>query len=98
MQLEQAAYDAYVPDVGHVAQAARRAAQQGGDHGLGYEVLRATDTDLTLQRGAAVDEEYVRAVGHGLRDSWMKGEGQKVRVIAAATADVGVRGVPDCHR
>ncbi|GEB54093.1 hypothetical protein SCA03_66440 [Streptomyces cacaoi] len=66
MQLEQAAYDADVADVRHVAESTRRTAQQRGDHGLGYEVLRTTDTDFTLQRGATVDKQYVgRAVGHG---------------------------------
>lgn len=59
MQLQQPSYDAYVADVGHIAQPTRSAAEQGGDHGLRYEVLRTTDTDLTLQRGSAVDKQDI---------------------------------------
>ncbi len=66
VQLQQPAHDAHVANVGDIAQSARGAAQQGGDHGLRYEVLRTADTDLALERGPAVDKQYiVRAVdGH----------------------------------
>ena len=67
VQLQQPAYDAHVADVGHVAQPARLAAEQGGDHGLRHEVLRAADTDLALQRGAAVDKQYIVCAGHESR-------------------------------
>ena len=59
VQLEQTAYDTHVADVRNIAQSAWRAAEQCGDHGLRYEVLRTADTDLALQRGSAVDEQYV---------------------------------------
>ena len=59
MQLQQSAYDTHVTDVRNVAQSTRLTAQQGGDHGLRYEVLRTADTDLALQRGSAVDKQYV---------------------------------------
>ena len=59
VQLQQSAHHPHVADVGHVAQPARPAAEQGGDHGLGHEVLRTADTDLALQRGAAVDKQYI---------------------------------------
>ncbi len=64
VQLEQAAHHPHVTDVGNVAQAARLAAQQGGDHGLRYEVLRTADTDLALQRGSAVDKQDIVVDGH----------------------------------
>lgn len=69
VQLEQSADHADVTDVGHIAQAARAAAEQGGDHRLGHEVLRAADADLALQRGSAMDEQYIMAVcaGHESR-------------------------------
>ncbi|GAA3232500.1 hypothetical protein GCM10020256_47890 [Streptomyces thermocoprophilus] len=51
VQLEQPADDPHVTDVRNIAQSARLTAQQGGDHGLRYEVLRTADTDLALQRG-----------------------------------------------
>ena len=59
VQLQQPAHDPHVADVGHVAQPARPAAEQRGDHGLRHEVLRAADTDLALQRGAAVDKQDI---------------------------------------
>ncbi|GAA3813934.1 hypothetical protein GCM10022206_60460 [Streptomyces chiangmaiensis] len=70
MQLQQSAYDAYVADVGDVAQAAWRTAQEGGDHGLRYEVLRTADTDFALKRGPAVDKEDIVVDGHGSRVPW----------------------------
>src|SRR5690606_776821 len=79
VQLQQAAYDPHVADVRHVAQPARCAAQQRGDHGLRYEVLRTADTDLALQRGSAVDQQYVISAvdGHGSRVPWGGGAGPK---------------------
>src|SRR5581483_2412560 len=75
VQLEQAAHDPHVTDVGNIAQSARRAAQQGGDHGLRYEVLRTSDTDLALQRGSAVDKQDIVVDGHVSRVpmSWAGG-------------------------
>ena len=63
VQFQKPAYDPDIADVGHVAEPARFAAEQRGDHRLRYEVLRAADSDLALERGAAVDEQDV--VGHG---------------------------------
>jgi hypothetical protein len=59
VQLQESAYDTNVSDVRYVAQSTWLTAQQGGDHGLGYEVLRTADTDLALERGSAVDKQYV---------------------------------------
>src|SRR5690606_25449509 len=79
VQLQQAAYDTDVADVRNIAQSARSTAQQGGDHGLRYEVLRTADTDLALQRGSAVDQQYVISAvdGHGSRVPWGGGAGPK---------------------
>jgi hypothetical protein len=74
VQLEQPAHDAYVSDVGDIAQAARLTAEKGGHHGLGYEVLRTADTDLALERGTAVDKQHIGHVGHSSR---VPGDGQK---------------------
>ncbi|GAA2468948.1 hypothetical protein GCM10010406_00310 [Streptomyces thermolineatus] len=86
MQLQQAADDADVPDVGNVAQAARAAAEQGGHHGLGHEVLRTSDTDLALERGAAMDKQDV--VGHGSR---VPGVGQGPKAGWACLVGAGPR-------
>ena len=59
VQLEQAADDLDVADARDVEQPARRLAQQGGDHGLGDQVLRATDADLSVQRRSAVHNQDV---------------------------------------
>ena len=67
VQLQQSAYDPHVTDVGHVAQPARLTAEQRGDHGLRHEVLRTADTDLALQRGSAVDKQYIVCDGHESR-------------------------------
>ncbi|BFO21995.1 hypothetical protein SHKM778_83830 [Streptomyces sp. KM77-8] len=77
MELQQTAHDPDVTDVRDIAQPARCAAQQRGDHGLRYEVLRTADTDLTLQRGSAVDKQYVISAvdGHGSRVPWRVGQG-----------------------
>jgi hypothetical protein len=85
VQLQQSAYDPHVTDVRNVAQSTRLAAQQGGDHGLRYEVLRTADSDLALQRGSAVDNQYVvRAVdGHVSRVPMSRAGGRRERVIAA---------------
>ncbi|GGV55693.1 hypothetical protein GCM10010340_34390 [Streptomyces griseoloalbus] len=77
MQLQQTPYDPDVADVRNVAQTARCAAQQRGDHGLRYEVLRTADTDLALQRGSAMDKQYVFSAvdGHESRVPWEWGKG-----------------------
>ncbi|BEL09142.1 hypothetical protein Q0Z83_073330 [Actinoplanes sichuanensis] len=59
MQLEETADHLHVPDPRDVEEAARRLAEQGGDHGLGYEILGATDPDLSLQRRTAVHDEDI---------------------------------------
>ncbi|GHG70537.1 hypothetical protein GCM10018779_44720 [Streptomyces griseocarneus] len=76
MELEQPADDADVPDVGDVAQTAGAVAEQGGDHGLGHEVLRAADADLSLERGTAVDKQDIVRAGHGSRvpGVWARGK------------------------
>ena len=104
VQLQQPAYDAHVADVGHVAQPARLAAEQGGDHGLRHEVLRAADTDLALQRGAAVDKQYIVCAGHESRVPEMGsggarrcGQGPAKRVRAAHPCPVRPRTAPGRH-
>lgn len=78
VQLEQPADDAHVTDVGNVAQPAGFAAEQSGDHGLGHEVLRTTDTDLALERGTAVDKQYiVTDAGHESRVPERGGQGAR---------------------
>ncbi len=64
VQLQQAGDHLDVADVRDIAEPARLLPEQGGHHGLGYEVLRTADTDLTLERVAAVDKQDV--VGHVL--------------------------------
>ncbi|GAA2337961.1 hypothetical protein Scani_64640 [Streptomyces caniferus] len=74
VQLQQPAHHTYVTDIGHVAQSAGTAAEEGGDHGLRHKVLRAANPDLALERGAAVDKQYVVSRdGHGSR---VPGDGQ----------------------
>jgi hypothetical protein len=67
VQLQESAYDTYVADVGDIAQPARPASQQGGDHGFRYEILRTADTDLALKRGSAVDKQDIVVDGHESR-------------------------------
>ncbi|GGU25221.1 hypothetical protein GCM10010289_53350 [Streptomyces violascens] len=76
VQLQQAPYDAHVADVGHIAQSARAAAEKGGDHRLRHEVLRAADADLALERGSAVDKQYIVCAGHESRVPEWSGKGQ----------------------
>ena len=57
MQLEQAADDLHVGDLGHPEQAAPLLGEHHRDHGLGHQVLGAPDLDVTDERGAAVDDE-----------------------------------------
>jgi hypothetical protein len=59
VQLEQAGHHHHVPDPGHVAQGARLLAEQGGDHRLGDEVLRAPDLDGAAQRGSTVHGQHI---------------------------------------
>ncbi|GGZ76000.1 hypothetical protein GCM10010371_39770 [Streptomyces subrutilus] len=85
MQLEQPAHDPHVTDVGNVAQPAGFAAEQRGDHGLGHEVLRTADTDLALERRAAVDKQYIvtDCAGHESRVPGGVGRGPGKRVRAS---------------
>ncbi len=76
VQLQQAAHDAHVTDVGDVAQPAGPVSEQRGDHGLRHEILRAADADLSLERGAAVDKQDIVRAGHGSR---VPGVGQGAR-------------------
>jgi len=59
VHLEQAAHDAHVADVRHVLQDAGSLAEDGRDHRLGDEVLRALHLDPSAQRLSAVDRDLV---------------------------------------
>lgn len=66
VQLEQSADHLDVADVRDVAQSAGALAEEGGDHGLGHQVLRTADADLAFERVSAVDQQDV--VGHRSRN------------------------------
>ncbi len=66
VQLKQPADHLDVADVRDVAQSAGALAEEGGDHGLGDQVLRTADADLAFERVSAVDQQDV--VGHRSRN------------------------------
>ena len=80
VQLEQAADDLDVADLGHVAQPARLLAEHDGHHRLRHEVLGPPDLDVTDERGAAVDDE---GGGHGPSQTQTPRDGDGWTVTAA---------------